>query len=59
MSSTRKGSKGPGYDYWGKRPKSGDCGYGKSVKTISKRIERSRAKVSLRKGVELPKREAF
>jgi len=59
MSRTKKGSKPPGYDYWGKRPKSGDCSYGKVVKTISKRIERAIAKTAVRKGVDLPKREAF
>jgi hypothetical protein len=59
MSRTKKGSKGPGYDFWGKRPKSGDCGFGKLIKTISKRIERARAKAAVRKGVDLPKREAF
>jgi hypothetical protein len=59
MSRTKRGSKGPGYDYWGKRPKSGICGYGKDVKTISKRIERARAKAAVKKGKELPYREAF
>lgn len=59
MSRTKRGSKGAGYDYWGKRPMSGDCGYGKQVKTASKRIERARAKAAVRKGKELPVREAF
>lgn len=59
MSRTKKGSKGSGFDYWGKRPKSGNCGYGKSVKTISKRIERARSKSNVQKGVDLPTKEAF
>lgn len=59
MSRTKKGSKGCGYDYWGKRPMSGTCGYGSKVKRASKRIERARAKSAVRKGKELPKQEAF
>lgn len=59
MSRSKRGSKGPGYDYWGRRPKSGTCGYGKKVKTISKRIERARSKSAVRKGDDLPRREAF
>lgn len=59
MSRTTKGSKGPGYDFWGKRPMSGICGCGKIVKTISKRIERARSKRAVREGQDLPNREAF
>lgn len=43
MSRTQKGSKGPGYDYWGRRPLSGDCGYGPAVKRVTHRIERRQA----------------
>lgn len=54
MSRTRvgkrsSGGKGPGYDYWGRRPLSGTCGHGKEVKQITHRIERARAKVTTRK----------
>lgn len=59
MSRTVKGSKGSGYDYWGKRPLSGDCGYGKAVKQVSKRIERRRSKQAVRRGNDMPYREAF
>jgi hypothetical protein len=59
MSRTSKGSKGCGYDYWGKRPLSGNCGYGKIVKTISKRIERARAKRDIRNHKDMPNREPF
>jgi len=60
MSRTKKGNKGCGYDYSGRRPKSGPCGYGKIVKNISKRIERNRSKAAVRRGdEELPLREAF
>lgn len=59
MSRTKRGSKPPGYDYWGKRPESGCCGHGRIVKMISKRIERARAKAAVRLGKELPAWEAF
>jgi len=44
MSRTRKGSKGPGYDYWGRRVLSGDCGYGPHIKKVTHRRERRIAK---------------
>lgn len=50
MSRTKKSSKGPGYDYWGRRALSADCGYGPIVKKITKKIERNRAKKALRSG---------
>lgn len=59
MSRTKRGGKSPDYDYWGKRPKSGICGHGKIVKTISKRIERARSKAAVKSGKVLPYREAF
>jgi hypothetical protein len=43
------GGKGAGYDYWGRRALSGNCGHGKEVKVITHRIERARAKASTRK----------
>lgn len=58
MSKTKKGSKPPGYDFWGRRAKSGRD-YGKIIKTITKRIERSRSKIAVRKGEDMPFKEAF
>lgn len=49
MSRTKKGSKGISYDYWGRRPLSGDCGYGPEVKRITHRLERAQAKQGLLK----------
>lgn len=61
MSRTTKGSKGCGYDYWGKRALSGSCGYGKYVKIITSRIERRRSKDAVRDGKheQLKSREAI
>lgn len=59
MGKTYRGEKGDGYDYWGKRPLRGNCGYGKKIKNISKRIERARSKQAIKKGEELPYREPF
>lgn len=60
MSRSKHGSKGPGYDFWGKRAKSGTCGHGRWVKKQTTRIERSRLKQELNRGDEdLKKREAI
>lgn len=59
MSRTQHGSKGPGYDFWGRRIESGNCGHGRPVKTRTHRRERRRAKRLLASGAELPKQEAF
>jgi hypothetical protein len=41
MSRSRKGSKGPGYDYWTKRPgNNGAQGFGPDVKRHTHRLER-------------------
>ena len=40
MSRTIKGSKGCGYDYWGRRPYSTNCGYGPYIKLRTHRKER-------------------
>lgn len=50
MSRSKKGSKGSGYDYWGNRALSGDCGCGKDVKKATIRKERRDAKTKLQKG---------
>ena len=44
MSRTKKGKKGPGHDFWGKRALSGSCGYGKIVKKITSGKERAETK---------------
>lgn len=59
MSRTLRGSKGSGYDFWGRRALSGDCGYGKAVKVITHRKERRIAKRRLARGESLATREAF
>lgn len=43
MGKTKKGAKGPGFEYWGKRPLSGHSP-GKDTKKKTHRIERARAK---------------
>ncbi len=47
MSRTRKGSKRPGYEYWGRRPCSG-WNPGKESKMITRQIERAQEKEGLR-----------
>ena len=43
MSRTKHGSKGPGYDYWSRRPHSGN-GHGPEVKRLCHSVERQQAK---------------
>jgi hypothetical protein len=59
MSRTKTGSKGSGYDFWGKRIESANCGHGKYVKTQTHRRERKRDKRRLAEGHEMETREAF
>lgn len=47
MSRTKKGAKSPGYDFWSRRPHSGD-GYGPVVKQLTHRVERQRARDEVR-----------
>lgn len=49
MSRTKKGTKGIGFDYMGKRALSGSYGFGSVVKKLTNRIERARAKQSVLK----------
>lgn len=50
MSRSKKGSKGPGYDYWTARPGNhGSQGYGPDVKRHTHRLERIRDKNLVRK----------
>ena len=49
MSRTKKGSKSPGADFWGKRAMSGSCGTGKIVKKITSGKERAATKQVERK----------
>ena len=44
MSRTKKGAKGPGYEYWSRRPSRGCIEPGKKNKTIAHRLERATAK---------------
>jgi len=46
MSRTRRGSRGPGYEYWSRRPCSG-WNPGRETKMISHQIERAREKATL------------
>jgi hypothetical protein len=39
MSRTKKGAKGPGYEYWSKRPMAGQSP-GKETKKLTHKIER-------------------
>lgn len=53
MSRSKKGSKGPGYDYWSRRPCKGTApqgmatGYGPRKKRLTHRSERRQAKTDL------------
>ena len=44
MSRTKRGSKGPGYDYWSRRPYSTSYGYGPEIKKLCHRAERRQNK---------------
>lgn len=50
MSRSKKGSKGPGYDYWSRRPGSG-MGHGPDVKEVTHRAERQEAKKAVVDGI--------
>jgi hypothetical protein len=53
MSRSRKGSKGPGYDYWTPRPGNNGCqGYGPDVKRRTHRLERIQDKKIIKKELE-------
>ncbi len=53
MGRTKKGSKGPGYEYWSRRPsKAKFPSPGKTTKTITHRMERADAKRKLREGAD-------
>ncbi len=58
MSRTKKGKKGPGYEYWGKRPISASHGAvpGRFTKTRTHKIERKQGKISVQK--EMKKNES-
>jgi len=52
MSRTQKSSKGVGYDFWSRRCFGSGCmGFGKVAKGITKRKERTRDKVMVRKAL--------
>jgi hypothetical protein len=48
MSRTRKGSKGPGFEYWSARPGNRGGGLGKSFKKATHRVERQQNKQEAR-----------
>jgi len=52
MSRTRKGAKGPGFEYWSARP-GNRCGgtVGKSTKIQTHRVERRQGKDDVRKSL--------
>lgn len=47
MSRTKKGSKGCGYDFWSRRPHSGN-GHGRWVKLFCHRVERRQSRELVR-----------
>lgn len=47
MSRTTKGAKGPGYEYWSRRPSKGCVEPGKKNKVITHRLERAAAERKL------------
>ena len=51
MSRTRRGSKGPGYEYWGRRPCSG-WNPSKETKVIAHQIERAREKELIHEAIK-------
>lgn len=53
MSRTRHGSKGPGFDFWSRRPpNSGVQTHGKFAKQVTHRIERRQNKSLARKATQ-------
>jgi DMSO/TMAO reductase YedYZ molybdopterin-dependent catalytic subunit len=52
MSRTKKGAKGPGYEYWSRRPAKSCTDPGKENKTITHRLERAAAKRELKRAQE-------
>ena len=60
MSRTRKGSKGPGHEFWSPRPPNQHgASPDRRTKTQTHRTERRVAKHQLRQGRDLPARQAF
>lgn len=55
MARTKKGSKGPGHEYWSRRPSKGCTDPGRPNKVITHRLERAAAKRELKH--ELKKEE--
>lgn len=48
MSRTVKGGKGPGFEYWGKRPPTGHHGPGAKGKRVTHKAERQQGKQAIR-----------
>jgi hypothetical protein len=49
MSRTQHNHKGPGHEYWGKRPSKGLTGPGRKTKRLTHRLERRAAGRDLRR----------
>ena len=54
MSRTRHGSKGPGHEFWSRRPGSNrnGCNPGPFAKKVTHRAERRRAEEAIAEGIE-------
>lgn len=54
MSRTKKGKKGPGYEYWSRRPgtRKGGMDPGKYSKKLNARLERIEGKEEIEKQIE-------
>ena len=56
MARTTKGSKGPGHDYWSRRPMSGSAP-GKETKRLTHKLERIEAKDQIKEQLEISHHE--
>ena len=52
MSRTKRGEKGPGYDYWSRRPYSSNYGYGPDIKKLCHRKERVQSDIIIAKEID-------
>lgn len=59
MSRTKKGSKGPGYEFWGPRPSKCLTNPNKETKRLTHKLERAKAKAAVRAGKDLPSKVGF
>lgn len=61
MSRSTRGEKGCGFDFWGRRALSGNCGYGKVCKKKTHAKERAQSREKLVRGNfdDFKSKEAF